>query len=132
MLIIIIILLLLYILSKFSFSDGSISSNKKTKKQTKYKKQETDVKCPLCNSTLFKGEDLYTRVYRPMNVPDQLCTISGCPHCFPSVEQGKKRECPVCHKVVPIKNGHLTARLFNKVDGKKHVIVTGCSECCKH
>ena len=77
------------------------------------------------------GEDLVSRVYRPMNVPHQLCTISGCPHCYPVPEPGKKRECPVCHKEVPLENGHLVTRLFNKSDGKKHVIVTGCTECCK-
>ena len=86
--------------------------------------------CPLCNSKLQKGEDLFSRVYRPMNVPHQLCTISGCPHCFPTLEPGLKRECPVCHKQVPFKDGHLVARLFNYADGKKHVVVTGCTECC--
>ncbi len=90
------------------------------------------VNCPLCNSLLLPGEDLVSRVYRPMNVPDQLCTINGCPHCYPIPEKGIKRVCPVCHKTVPLENGHLTARLFNKSNGKKHVIVTGCSECAKH
>ncbi|MBQ1593631.1 MAG: hypothetical protein II077_16465, partial [Treponema sp.] len=55
------------------------------------------VNCPLCNSLLLPGEDLVSRVYRPMNVPDQLCTINGCPHCYPVPEKGIKRECPVCH-----------------------------------
>lgn len=89
------------------------------------------ISCPLCNSLLLPGEDLVSRVYRPMNVSDQLCTINGCPHCYPRPEPGIKRECPVCHKNVPLGEGHLVARLFNKTDGKKHVIVTGCSECSK-
>jgi len=89
------------------------------------------ITCPLCSSTLQKGEDLFSRVYRPMKVGDQLCTISGCPHCYPAPEPGLKRECPVCHKTVPVKDGHLVARLFNYSDGKKHVVVTGCTECCK-
>lgn len=89
------------------------------------------ISCPLCNTLLLPGEDLVSRVYRPMNVSDQLCTINGCPHCYPRMEAGIKRECPVCHKNVPLGEGHLVARLFNKTDGKKHVIVTGCSECCK-
>ena len=76
-------------------------------------------------------KDLISRVYRPMNVPDQLCTINGCPHCYPKPEPGLKRICPVCHKNVPLKDGHLIARLFNKTDGKKHVIVTGCTECSR-
>lgn len=88
------------------------------------------VNCPLCNSPLLPGEDLFTRVYRPMNVSDQLCTISGCPHCFPKTEPGVLRNCPVCHKEVPL-SGHLIARLFNKTVGKKHVIVTGCNQCCR-
>lgn len=90
------------------------------------------VTCPLCNSALMPGEDLVSKVYRPMNVPDQLCTIEGCPHCYPVMQVGIKRECPVCGKNVPINDGHLIARLFNYTDGKKHVIVTGCTECCKH
>ncbi len=95
------------------------------------KKKGLLVTCPLCGSDLMPGEDLFSRVYRPMNVPDQLCTINGCPHCFPKPEPGVKRECPVCHKEVPLKDGHLIARLFNKSDGKKHVIVTGCTQCSR-
>ena len=87
--------------------------------------------CPLCNSRLQKGENLITKVYRPMTVSDQLCTIDGCPHCFPIVQPGLHRECPVCHKKVPLYSGHLIARLFNKTDTKKHVIVTGCTECSR-
>lgn len=89
------------------------------------------VNCPLCSTPLMPGEDLVSRVYRPMNVPDQLCTINGCPACYPNPIEGIKRVCPVCHKEVPLKEGHLVARLFNKSDGKKHVIVTGCTECSK-
>lgn len=89
------------------------------------------VNCPMCNTVLLPGENLISRVYRPMNVPDQLCTISGCPHCYPVPEAGIKRQCPVCGKTVPLGEGHLTARLFNYADGKKHVVVTGCTECCK-
>ncbi len=89
------------------------------------------VTCPLCNSPLLPGQDLFSRVYRPMTVSDQLCTISGCPHCYPVVEPGLKRECPVCHKEVPLGDGHLVARLFNKTDGKKHVVVSGCGNCCR-
>ncbi len=123
------IIILLFLLARYSASDAE---NKKDKRNKKGSAEHSSVQCPLCNSFLLKGEDLYTRVYRPMNVSDQLCTINGCPHCYPVLQAGVKRECPVCHKMVPIKDGHLTARLFNKTDGKKHVIVTGCSECCKH
>ena len=101
------------------------------KKRNEAAKKGLLVSCPLCNTMLLPGEDLVSRVYRPMNVPDQLCTINGCPHCYPAPEPGLKRICPVCHKTVPLKDGHLIARLFNKSDGKKHVIVTGCKECSK-
>lgn len=87
--------------------------------------------CPLCGSTLLKGENLTARCYRPLNVSDQLCTINGCPHCYPVTESNLKRECPVCHKAVDVKDGFLVARLFNKPDGKRHVVVTGCSSCSK-
>ena len=89
------------------------------------------VNCPMCNTVLLPGENLISRVYRPMNVPDQLCTISGCPHCYPVPEAGIKRQCPVCGKTVPLGEGHLTARLFNYAAGKKHVVVPGSTECCK-
>ena len=88
------------------------------------------VKCPVCSSSLFIGENLISKVYRPMKVPDQLMTIQGCPHCFPRCEPGVKRLCPVCHKEVE-QTEYLTARLFNKAVGKKHVHIIGCSNCHK-
>ena len=88
------------------------------------------VKCPLCQSNLFVGENLISKVYRPMNVPDQLMIVMGCPHCYPKCEPGLKRSCPVCHKEVGPEQS-LTARLFNKSLGKKHVHVVGCSNCHK-
>lgn len=87
------------------------------------------VTCPVCNSALMPGENIVSRVFRPMNVPDQLCTIYGCPHCYPKAESGLKRECPVCKKAVA-QDGHLVARLFNYKDKKKHVRVMGCTSCC--
>ncbi len=89
------------------------------------------VRCPICNSPFAKGENMYSRVYRPMNVPDQRMTVQGCPHCYPVIEMGLVRMCPVCHRQIPLQ-GYLMARLFNLKSNKKHVIVTGCSECYKH
>ncbi|MBQ9237710.1 MAG: hypothetical protein IJ191_00115 [Treponema sp.] len=86
------------------------------------------VNCPLCGSRLAKGEDIATRVWRPMNVPEQRIAVYGCPHCYPNSEPGITRICPVCHETVP-PTGHLVAHLFNLVDGKKHVTVTGCVHC---
>ncbi len=131
--------LVLFIASLFGFlvtwggsSKKSHNLQKAAQTRKKAAAQGLLVNCPLCKSALLPGEDLVSRVYRPMTVPDQLCTISGCPHCYPAVQAGLKRECPVCGKTVPLPDGHLVARLFNKTDGKKHVVVTGCTECCRH
>lgn len=88
------------------------------------------VKCPICDSSLYVGENLISKVYRPMNVPDQLMIVMGCPRCYPRCEPGLKRICPVCHKPIA-QDQSLTARLFNKSLGKKHVHVIGCSNCHK-
>lgn len=100
------------------------------KESQKKKKNLQPVKCPVCNSSLYVGENLISKVYRPMNVPDQLMIVSGCPHCFPKAEPGIKRMCPVCHKGLS-QEDNLTARLFNKAVGKKHVHIVGCSKCHK-
>ena len=100
---------------------------KSSAKRTVQKHMQS-VKCPLCDSSLFVGENIISKVYRPMNVPDQLMIVMGCPHCYPVLENGLKRICPVCHKSVA-QNQSLTARLFNKSHGKKHVHVIGCSNC---
>ena len=86
------------------------------------------VRCPLCSSPLAKNEDMFSRIYRPMTTPDQRMTVHGCPHCYPRPEPGVKRQCPVCGKEVPL-DGELIARLFNRTEGKKHVMITGCSVC---
>lgn len=130
--------LALFIFLMLRFIVGSDRSEKKARlrqandeAQRKAEARGLLVSCPLCSSPLAKGEDIISKVYRPMNVPDQLCTIDGCPHCFPRPEPGLKRVCPVCGKDVPLREGHLIARLFNYADGKKHVVVTGCTECSK-
>ena len=101
--------------------------NRKNQKISPQKAMQP-VKCPLCNSNLFVGENIISKVYRPMNVPDQLMIVMGCPHCYPRLEPGLKRICPVCHKEVALDQS-LTARLFNKAQRKKHVHVVGCSNC---
>lgn len=89
------------------------------------------VNCPLCGSGLADGQNMFSKVFRPMNVPDQRCIITGCPNCYPLCQPGVKRVCPVCGKTVP-QDGHLVARLFNKTDSKKHVMIVGCSSCLKN
>lgn len=108
-----------------------IKYNQKINSKNKKTRPMQPVKCPLCDSSLFVGENLISKVYRPMNVPDQLMVVMGCPHCYPKKEPGLKRICPVCHKEVA-QDQSLTARLFNKAMGKKHVHVLGCSNCHKN
>lgn len=104
--------------------------NQAQKEKYAKKKNLKPVKCPVCSSDLYVGENIISKVYRPMNVPDQLMIVMGCPHCYPRCEQGVVRICPVCHKRVA-QDQSLTARLFNKSVGKKHVHVIGCSNCHK-
>ena len=125
-----IILLLWFIRSRGLAGQDSYAPKKDSSRQSRAQQEGLVVNCPMCSLPLAKGQDLVSRVYRPMNVSDQLCTIHGCPHCYPRPELGVKRMCPVCHREVPV-DGHLIARLFNKTDGKKHVIVTGCTECSR-
>ena len=89
------------------------------------------VNCPICGSGLANGQNMYSKVFRPMNVPDQRCIITGCPNCYPLCQPGIKRLCPVCGKTIP-QDGHLVARLFNKTNEKKHVMIVGCSSCLKN
>ena len=119
------IAILIAALSYFAFS-------KRNKQRPAAQSQKPAlVNCPMCGSGLQKGQNIYSKVFRPMNVPDQRCVITGCPHCYPVCEIGVKRVCPVCGKSVP-PNGHLVARLFNKTQGKKHVMIVGCSSCLKN
>lgn len=101
-----------------------------SKKMIKKAEDPGFAKCPLCDMPLPIGDNIYTKVYRPMDVPDQRCIVMGCIHCYPKVEPGLRRVCPVCHKEVPI-NGNLIARLFNKRDGSKHIHIVCCTECSK-
>lgn len=105
-----------------------LKARQEQKKAAQKKRQLKSVKCPICNSELYVGENIISKVYRPMNVPDQLMIISGCPHCYPKAEPGTYRICPVCKKGLG-QEDKLTARLFNKSLGKKHVHIVGCSKC---
>lgn len=103
-----------------------------SKKRLKTQKTEDGkidfVRCPLCSTPLANGEDMTSRIFRPMNTPDQRMTILGCPHCYPKLEPGVKRICPVCSKNLAL-DGYLISRLFNKEKNKKHVIIIGCTNC---
>ena len=123
---IIFFLMLFYKISKSNSGKERMESNLRTQKNENGK---TDfVRCPLCSTPLAKNEDMFSRIYRPMTTADQRMTVHGCPHCYPRPEPGVKRSCPVCGKEVPL-DGELIARLFNRTEGKKHVMITGCSVC---
>ena len=86
------IAILIAALSYFAFS-------KRNKQRPAAQSQKPAlVNCPMCGSGLQKGQNIYSKVFRPMNVPDQRCVITGCPHCYPVCEIGVKRVCPVCGK----------------------------------
>ncbi|MCR5607152.1 MAG: hypothetical protein K6F69_10120 [Treponema sp.] len=121
------VILIMWGLSLFNAWRASKARQKIEAKKLKEENKKLLVTCPICNSPLRKGENIISRVYRPMNVPEQYCSISGCPHCFPICEPGLERKCPVCGKEIPMK-GYLIAHLFNYKNGKRHVLVTGCSE----
>jgi len=83
--------------------------------------------CPLCCITLLKNEQIKTKVF-PSESDNQLCSIYGCPHCYPVPEHGVIRYCPVCKSSV--ENGaYLIARLFDRGKNGKHVRILGCKHC---
>ncbi len=132
LIVIISLIVLLMLFYKWIINRGKDTQKKKTALAQPRRNADGEVllvTCPVCNTPLLPGENIVSRVFRPMNVPDQLCTIYGCPHCYPKAEVGLKRECPVCKKAVA-QDGHLVARLFNYKDKKKHVRVMGCTSCC--
>ena len=129
--ILLLILLLRWYINWKAYGARESEARRTEDRRKKAAEQGLLIQCPLCSVHLLPGEDMISRVYRPMNVHDQYMTINGCPHCYPSPEPGVRRACPVCGREVPLEGGYLTARLFNKTSAKKHVIVTGCSECNK-
>ena len=107
------------------------NSGKYRRNQKNKDKGQKHSNCPLCNSDLYPGENIVSRVYKGFDAKDQACTIHGCPYCYPIPRPGVIRTCPVCHKQVP-PNGHLDAHLFLRAEGKRHIHITGCTECHKH
>ena len=125
----VILLLALLVFLKFKYSRQKNSGQSGGLRTQKNERGETEfVRCPLCSTPLSRNEDMFSRIYRPMTSPDQRMTVHGCPHCYPRPEPGVRRICPVCKKEVPL-DGELIARLFNRTEGKKHVMITGCSVC---
>ena len=90
--------------------------------------------CPLCDSALTPGINLFSKIYRPLSSQldeDQHCTIQGCPFCYSKDgEKKKRRSCPVCGRPVPM-TGSLVARMTMQKSGRRHVHIIGCTECHK-
>jgi len=103
--------------------------------------------CPLCGSLLRRGETVRTVVYSgdgsrkvedqevgadsvernsPNRIQDALVHMLGCKYCYPANEE-HPRTCPVCQRTVP-DDGYVVARMFER-QGRKHVHVTGCTQC---
>ncbi len=89
--------------------------------------------CPVCNTGLGPGQNVRSKIFTSAaSENDKLCYVYGCPACFPSPKPGIKRECPVCHKVLP-NDSYLLSRIFYKTkSGKPHVIINGCPNCNRH
>ena len=78
---------------------GIVAYNSHKKNAARLQKKTSNlqpVRCPVCQSELFVGEQLVSKVYRPMKVPDQLMTIQGCPHCYPKCEPGVHYHRQIC------------------------------------
>lgn len=115
----------------FAFQLVSNRAKKKWKEKQKFVRPEHAIsKCPVCGSALVEKEKIFSKVYNTESKTVQQCTIVGCPHCFPHMEMGIRRKCPVCHKNIP-QDGYLIAHLFNRKDQKNHVHIVGCTECHK-
>ncbi len=131
--------LILFLFGKYvemakTYYDGR---NKKPKNEVpEQKKSASPAKtyCPLCDSALTPGINLFSKIYRPLSSQlddDQHCTIQGCPFCYSKDgEKKKRRSCPVCGRTVPM-TGSLVARMTMQKSGRRHVHIIGCTECHK-
>lgn len=123
---VVILIAILYLKKQFS-------SKKNTSKTENNASGPYFVKCPVCDSFLKPGQNIYSKVFRSQKqANDQLCYVYGCPNCYPECKSGLTRICPVCHKNVSAE-GYLLSRMFNKTkSGKPHVIINGCGNCNRH
>jgi len=82
---------------------------------------------------LLSPQPVYEKI---LGVPRPTCG-SGYPQfrcrsipALPLVATERLRRCPVCGREV-LPEGYLIARLFNRSDTKKHVMIMGCTNCMK-
>lgn len=141
--VILIVIALLYFRKFYFFSKDVFPSSGKIRKGGKKTGSASDfdfvsaaAKCPLCQSPLFPGENLVSKVFtgsgKKENFGDsdgRVCYVYGCPSCYPEAKPGIRRSCPVCKKDVR-PDGFLVSRMFTKTkSGKPHVIINGCGNC---
>ncbi len=122
----------------FSSSDKNRKGGKKTDSAhaSSAHSDSAAAKCPLCQSPLFPGENLASKVFAGSGNQEKfgdsdgrLCYVYGCPSCYPKAKPGIRRSCPVCEKDVAA-DGFLLSRIFTKTkSGKPHVIINGCGNC---
>ena len=131
--------LILFLFGKYveMAKDYYKGKNQKTKEAAPAQKGNvppTKTYCPLCDSALTPGINLFSKIYRPLSSQldeDQHCTIQGCPFCYSKDgEKKKRRSCPVCGRPVPM-TGSLVARMTMQKSGRRHVHIIGCTECHK-
>ncbi|MCL2293635.1 MAG: hypothetical protein FWC36_02045 [Spirochaetes bacterium] len=105
---------------------------KKTKpdeqENLKNEEEKTSKFCPLCNSTLSKGENVKSKTY-PSESKDTLMDVFGCPKCIPPAGR-EARICLVCKKKIPA-DGFVIGRYFTRTNKKQHLHVLGCTLCRK-
>ncbi len=133
--------LILFLVGKYADMAKSYYNRKKGKrdggeeaKRSSGGHSSSKTYCPLCDSALTPGVNLFSKVYRPLSSQtddEQHCTIQGCPFCYSKEgEKKKRRSCPVCGRTVPM-DGSLVARMTMQKSGRRHVHIIGCTECHK-
>lgn len=133
--------LILFLFGKYADMAKSYYNKKKSKQDGGEKPKHnagssppSKTYCPLCDSALTPGVNLFSKVYRPLSSQEddeQRCTIQGCPFCYNKEgEKKKRRSCPVCGRSVPM-DGSLIARMTMQKSGRRHVHIIGCTECHK-
>ncbi len=95
-------------------------------KTQKAEKFEFTRPCPLCGSSLKKGERVHSVIYP--GEADRLIEVFGCKYCYPANNE-IPRFCPVCKKKVKT-DGYVVGRMFLKPE-KSHLHINGCTDCMK-
>jgi predicted amidophosphoribosyltransferase len=118
--IVVIMAVFLFIFRNFFF--GTVE--KKEKVQEPLKKKEP---CILCGAILTTGETLKSEEYKGEH--ESMVYVRGCPYCT-GVKDDRERICPVCKKPVS-RDEYLIARMWTKKNGRKHLHVSGCTNCSR-